>query len=398
MDNFTYASIVPLIGGETIAMENVFGKRPEHIMSYTGFQANEEHLLNHYNNEVPYHILDEGNPKPSKVNVVNTVCPCAGLSSLSPQASSENHNNDWMKKSTDYVLSTMQPDVLWGENAPRLASKMGKPVVAELRKMADKYGYTFSIYQTKSILHGLSQVRDRTFYFFWKGDEVPLFDYVLEKPSMIADDIRAVERRDDDPMSQILCNDKTPSEEPYYKYVLEVLEGGITHKEFQKKIEKTTNPMDYIEERTTYKEVAKWMRENGYDNVAKKCDRQYHKLKAGGNIMRKTTEVPKDKIGAFVGHMPTCLTHPDEDRYLAVREALSLMKLPDDFILLNPKRSLNHICQNVPVTTAEHPARMVKEYLAGNLERIETKFLVQDNKKRTYEYEKSPLQLDRFML
>ena len=84
MDNFTYASIVPLIGGETIAMENVFGKRPEHIMSYSGFQANEEHLLNHYNNEVPYHILDEGNPKPSKVNVVNTVCPCAGLSSLSP--------------------------------------------------------------------------------------------------------------------------------------------------------------------------------------------------------------------------------------------------------------------------------------------------------------------------
>ena len=52
---------------------------------------------------------------------------------------------------------------------------------------------------------------------------------------MIADDIRAVERRDDDPMSQILCNDKTPSEEPYYKYVLEELEGGITHQEFQKK-------------------------------------------------------------------------------------------------------------------------------------------------------------------
>ena len=275
---------------------------------------------------------------------------------------------------------------------------MGEPVVKRLRKIGEDNGYTFSIFKTKSILHGLSQVRDRSFYFFWKGDEVPLFNYVLEKPSMIADDIRAVERRNDDPMSQILCNDKTPSEEPYYKYVLEVLEGGITHKEFQKKIEKTTNPMDYIEERTTYKEVAKWMRENGYDNVAKKCDRQYHKLKAGGNIMRKTTEVPKDKIGAFVGHMPTCLTHPDEDRYLTVREALSLMKLPDDFILLNPKRSLNHICQNVPVTTAEHPAKMVKEYLAGNLERIETKFLVQDNKKRTYEYEKSPLQLDRFML
>tara|TARA_Y100001937_G_scaffold117292_1_gene170376 strand:+ start:179 stop:1366 length:1188 start_codon:yes stop_codon:yes gene_type:complete len=394
----SYASIVPLIGGETIAMENIFGERPKYILTFDGFQANEEHLLNHYNNEVPYLNLSEGHSFTEKVNVINTVCPCAGLSSLSPSAASNNPMNEWMYKSAEYVLGEVKPKVFWGENAPRLASKMGEPVVKRLRKIGEENGYTFSIYKTKSILHGLSQVRDRTFYFFWKDEKVPFLDYIREKPSLIADDIRAVKRRDDDPMSQILCNDKTPSEEPYYKYVLEELEGGISHSEFQKKIERTTNPMDYIEERTTYKEVAKWMRENGYDNVAKKCDRQYHKLKAGGNIMRKTTEIPKDKIGAFVGHMPTCLTHPDEDRYLTVREALSLMKLPDDFILLNPKRSLNHICQNVPVTTAEHPARMVKKYLEGSLDMIDTKFLVQDNKKKVYEYEKSPLQLDRFML
>ena len=393
-----YASIIPLIGGETIAMENVFGERPKYIMTYDGFQANESHLLHHYNNEVPYLNLSEGASYTEKVNVINTVCPCAGLSSLSPSAGSNNPMNEWMYTAAEYVLSEAQPDVFWGENAPRLASKMGEPVVKKLRKIGDKYGYTFSIFKTKSILHGLSQVRDRTFYFFWKGDEVPLFEYVLEKPTMIAEDIRAVERREDDPMSQILTNEKTPSDEPYYRYVLEVLEGGITHNEFQNKIEKTTNPMDYIEERTTYKEVAKWMRENGYDSVAKKCDRQYHKLKAGGNIMRKTTEIPKDKIGAFVGHMPTQLTHPDEDRYLTVREALSLMKLPNDFILLEPKKSLNHICQNVPVTTAEHAARMVQRYLNNQLEMIDTKFLVQDNKKRTYKYEKNSLQLTDFMV
>ncbi len=393
-----YASIVPLIGGETIAMENVFGKRPEYIMTFDGFQDNETHLLNHYNHEVPYLNLSEGAEYTEKVNVINTVCPCAGLSSLSPSASSNNVMNDWMYKSAEYVLSECKPDVFWGENAPRLASKMGEPVVRRLRKIGEENGYTFSIFKTKSILHGLSQVRDRTFYFFWKGDRVPIFDYVLEQPGVIADDIRAVERRDDDPMSQILCNEKVPSEDPYYKYVLEVLEGGITHKEFSDKIEKTTNPMDYIEERTNYKEVGKWMRENGFDNVAQKCDRQYHKLKAGGNIMRKCTEIPKDKIGAFVGHMPTCLTHPDEDRYLTVREALSLMKLPNDFILLNPKRSLNHICQNVPVTTAEHPARMIKKYLDNQLDTVETKFLIQDNKKRTIEFEKNRLQLTDFMV
>ena len=114
--------------------------------------------------------------------------------------------------------------------------------------------------------------------------------------------------------------------------------------------------------------------------------------------MRKGVEIPKDKIGAFVGHMPTSLTHPDEDRFLTVRESLSLMKLPNDFQLLNAKRSLNHICQNVPVTTAEHPARMVQKYFNNQLDTIETKFLVQDNKKRSYEFEKNSLQLTDFMV
>ena len=393
-----FASIVPLIGGETIAMENVFGKRPEYILTFDGFQANEEHLLNYYNNSVPYLNLSEGHSFTEKVDVINTVCPCAGLSSLSPSASSDNAMNDWMYKSAEYILTEVQPKVFWGENAPRLASKMGEPVVKKLRKIGRENGYTFSIFQTKSILHGLGQVRDRTFYFFWKDDKVPLFDYILEKPKSIEDEILEVERRDDDPMSQILTNDRIPSEEPYYKYVLEVLEGGISHREFQAKIEKTTNPMDYIEEHTNYKVVAKWMRENGYDNVAAKCDRQYHKLKAGGNIMRKTTEIPKDKIGAFVGHMPTCLTHPREDRYLTVREALSLMKLPNDFQLLNPKRSLNHICQNVPVTTAEFAAKMVKKYLDKKLDMIDTDFLIQDNRKKALKYEKNSLQLTDFMI
>ena len=394
----SYASIVPLIGGETIAMENVFGEKPKYFLTFEGFQANEEHLLNYYNHSVPYLNLSEGASYTEKVDVINTVCPCAGLSSLSPSASSDNAMNDWMYKSAEYVLTEVKPKVFWGENAPRLASKMGEPVVRRLRKIGEANGYTFSIFKTKSILHGLSQVRDRTFYFFWKDNRVPLFDYVLEQPSMIADDIRAVEKRDNDPMSQILCNDKKPSDDPYYKYILEVIEGGITHSEFSAKIEKTTNVQDYIEEHTTYKEVAKWMREHGYDNVAKKCDRAYHKLKAGGNIMRKGVEIPKDKIGAFVGHMPTSLTHPDEDRFLTVRESLSLMKLPNDFQLLNAKRSLNHICQNVPVTTAEHPARMVQKYLNNQLDTIDTKFLVQDNKKRSYEFEKNSLQLTDFMV
>ena len=79
--------------------------------------------------------------------------------------------------------------------------------------------------------------------------------------------------------------------------------------------------------------------------------------------MRRGTEIPCDFIGAFVAHLPFKLTHPDEDRYLTYREAMGVMKLPTDFNLIDPKKNLNHICQNVPVTTAEDMAYNIKRFL-----------------------------------
>ena len=70
-NNYTYASIIPLIGGETIAMQNAFGKRPDYMLSYKAFGANDSQLLNYYKNEVPYHVLDEGGKAPHKVDVGN---------------------------------------------------------------------------------------------------------------------------------------------------------------------------------------------------------------------------------------------------------------------------------------------------------------------------------------
>ena len=396
-----YASIVPLIGGETIAMEQVFGKRPEYILSYDVFANNDSHIVEHYNNEVPYHVLngDGNDPAYPTVDVVNTVCPCAGLSSLSPSSGSNNSANDWMFTTSEYVLEKLQPKVFWGENAPRLASKMGEPVVKRLRKIGERFGYTFSIFKTKSILHGLSQVRDRTFYFFWKDDQVPVFEYIQKPNEKIEDTIRNVKRDPNDPMSQILTNEKKPTDNPYYKYLLKEVEGGISHKEFGNKIDKSACVLWYIEQAGhTYDKVGEWMEKHGFEREAKTCQRMFKKLKSGGNIMRKNTLIPKDYIGAFVGHLPTHLTHPDEDRYLTVREALSIMKLPSDFQLQNPKRNLNHICQNVPVTTAAHMAQNVKLYLSGGLDKIDTDFLIQDNKSCELIYDEVGVQLDAFMI
>ena len=141
------------------------------------------------------------------------------------------------------------------------------------------------------------------------------------------------------------------------------------------------------------------MKEKGFENEAGKCNRMYHKLKSGGNIMRKTTEIPKDYIGAFVGHMPGSLTHPDEDRYLTIRECLSIMKLPGDFILQGGIKNLNMICQNVPVTTAQDMAEQVQSFVHGRLDNqmIDAKFAIQCNKKQTINYDKVGNTLEEFI-
>ena len=116
--------------------------------------------------------------------------------------------------------------------------------------------------------------------------------------------------------------------------------------------------------------------------------------------MRRGVNIPKNYIGAFVGAYPLTLTHPDEDRYLTIRECLSIMKLPDDFILQGGVRNINHICQNVPVTTAQDMANHVFKFVNGYLDNtmIDTNFLVQDNKTRTLSYKKDSVHLDAFMV
>jgi site-specific DNA-cytosine methylase len=107
------------------------------------------------------------------------------------------------------------------------------------------------------------------------------------------------------------------------------------------------------------------------------------KLASGGNIMRRELYIPKDYIGAFVGHVPTAMIHPKKDRYLTYRECLNIMGLPQDFNLIDPKKNLNHVCQNVPVSTAKDMADCVKDYLDGNITKwVEQDFMIQDNHKQ----------------
>jgi site-specific DNA-cytosine methylase len=378
-----HASIVPLIGGETLGQMAAFGTKPDYLLSYSAFSNNDAHLVN-YLKDVPYILLDQGGKHPHQVDIVNAVCPCAGLSSLSPSANSESAVNDWMMITAKYVLEEMKPKVFWGENAPRFAGEMGKPIVHKLLKIAKENGYTMTIYRTKSLLHGLPQVRERSFYFFWKGDKVPVFNYFDKERVRIEDLLNNVSKT---ATQNTVTNKKIPSkDDPYYRYVLEVMHNGITHKEFQESLIKSADAMHYIEENGhNYRMVKSFLEKEGYSKFAAKMDAMQDKLDAGGNIMRRASYIPKDYIGAFVGHLPVSMTHPTEDRYLTYRESMSIMGLPEDFELLSPSRNLNHVCQNVPVGTATDMAMEIKAVLESKRDMLNSDLLYQFNTNKSYE-------------
>jgi site-specific DNA-cytosine methylase len=392
-----HASIVPLIGGETLGQMAAFGTKPDYLLSYSPFSSNDSHLVNHLK-DVPYILLDQGGKHPHYVDVVNAVCPCAGLSSLSPSANSDAAVNDWLSITAKYVLEEMKPKVFWGENAPRFAGAMGKPIVEKLHKLATDNGYTMSVYRTKSLLHGLSQVRERSFYFFWKGDKVPVFKYFDEFRISIEDQINLVKHES---TQQEVTNKKIPSkDDPYYRYVLEVMHDGISHAEFQKTLKKSADAMHYIEENGhDYRMVKSFFEKEGYTKFAAKMDAMQNKLDGGGNIMRRASYIPKDYIGAFVGHLPVSMTHHSEDRYLTYRECMTIMGLPQDFELLDASKNLNHVCQNVPVHTATDMAMEIKAVLEGRRDMLNADMLYQFNNNQTYEIRdfSTPPSLESFM-
>ena len=390
---YTHASIVPLIGGMTLAQHDHAGAPPEYLLTYEGFQDNESHLLNYYKYKydvnLPYYYVDRGENPHSKVDIVNTTCPCAGLSQLSHGFGTDNKNNQWMIKTAEYVLGYLKPKVFWGENAPGFASKIGFDIRTQLITIGKKYGYSMSIYRTKSLLHGTAQVRSRSFYFFWENGKVPVFDWYNRGHPKIENVIRDAAKHN---TQMEVINHKTPSHDPYYRYILEELYGGIDHRTFShEKMEAmgigSNDVLSFIERNNiTYTQLINWLRKKGYESEAVKCERRDAKLKAGQNIMRRGTIIPKNYIGAFVGHYPGCLTHPDEDRYITYREAMSIMGLPGDFELLNPKKNVNHICQNVPFSTARDMAEEVFEALEDRRQWVDQFYSLQMNYNHTIEY------------
>lgn len=385
-----HASIVPLIGGMTLAAKNVSGVNPEFIISWNAFNSNEQHLTNYLGPSVPRYLVDESGftddlkrrlNETGDIDLVTALCPCAGLSRLNRSRNpltfgSTAGQNQWMYNSANLVLSQIKPKVLMGENAPGLLQNKGEGTLQELRAIALRQGYSFSTVMTNSMVHGLPQNRQRSFYFFWKSPTAPVMEWVNGVVMKGYGDIIREAATGSLHKNDYVRPQKASERDPAYRYILN--EFGVEHAEFATKHVKPNvhfATFDFIIENGLTQKCVDWTMANldkfpetgmKYLNMLtlgqRKIDMHMGYYNYGSVIVN-----PEGKHNAFVGKLLFNLTNPFEDRYLNVREMITVMRLPLDFELVDWKKNVNHICQNVPLTTAEYFVGQASKFINGEL-------------------------------
>jgi site-specific DNA-cytosine methylase len=387
---FKHGTIVPLIGGMTVANKKETGADPSFILSYPAFAGNDSHCVNHFA-EAPYLVIDpEINELPEvdnalfdNVDFVSTVCPCAGLSMLNSNTNGSTKarggdaaQNEWMYKSARLVLGQVKPKVFWGENAPGLYSAMGEKVVENLRAIGKEYGYSFSLIKTDTFLHGIPQHRMRTFYFFWKDSEAPILNYYRREAPMLEEYLNQVPE-DAAHMDRYFGIGEI-KEDPWFVFAKE----------------KGWDVRKLIE--SPYKTMLHWiLGEKLLDEFQEWGERNEHKgiIKFTGHIKKKmemnlgwwdgSPLIFHDATNAIIAKN-AAIIHPGKERGITIREAMHLMGLPHDFEMTNVW--MNHICQNVPVTTAADWTHEIVRFLKGEIQEFGGDFVKQNNISQRVDY------------
>lgn len=403
MPDIRWGTIIPLIGGSALGCYAATGTKPLFHLSYPPFKANEIHIRRYWP-DIPYILIDEdGGPKTNKIppglfhniDFINTVCPCSGLSMLNLSRGDKRRGGDaiqnhWMIKTAVFVLSTIKPKCFWGENAPGLFSSIGEKVLNELKHIGQTFNYTFSVIKTDTSLHGIPQRRVRTFYFFWQSPTVPILNWINKKRKSLIEYLREIPK-DAPHQTWYMTEGKASRRFKPYQFVL--LREGLTHAQFFKKFNKGTITQ-YLFANNLIEECIHWLKDNcpddGFYTKAGKPHRTFvyylehcmQKVAQGLGYWDDSPRfVGRDMWPAMIRKSMISAVHPDEDRFLNVREMMHLMGLPHDFVIDKP-RHINHIAQNVPVSTAEDYAGEVVKFCRGEAMMSKFTFMKQDNLSR----------------
>tara|TARA_B100001094_G_scaffold330098_1_gene394463 strand:- start:4379 stop:5536 length:1158 start_codon:yes stop_codon:yes gene_type:complete len=383
MSDISWATMIPLIGGSAIGCSQATGNLPKFHLSFKAFEQNENHLMNYWPN-VRRIDLDESILPEENLDFVNSVCPCAGLSQLNTSQDQETRNsqNAWMMKTSKIVLEELKPRVYWGENAPALYTNSGRHVRAQLSEIAEKNGYSFSIYKTSTFKHGIPQKRLRTFYFFWDSNTAPIMNWYDRKHDKLIDYLNMIP---EDSEQQDLYNIENIFEKfPSYTFLLEKYK--LNHGGFIDKFGSgpAHSVHQFVVRNELIDECLDWLLKNNPDHKeVRKFEHIKNKLSMGKSFLDHSPAFYNSCTNAIVGRTLQMIMHPTQPRGMSHREIMHLMGLPSDFNLQTKR--LNDVAQNVPTCTARDMTHEVVKYLRGELEDSGFSNYKQDNIKMVSE-------------
>lgn len=378
-------------------MQKAYRSEPLWLASYSDFAANDRHILEHYGDRVPLLPLESAYWRDGlhevfgeSPEVVGTVCPCAGLSQTS--ARSSNHgpgstHNRWMYQSAEWVLEKVKPRVMFGENAPALFGPKGRPVAAELAKIGRRHGYSFSMVYTDTQLHGIPQRRQRTFYFFWKAKRAPMCPGLgVRREISVADFMREVSYGDNPALERMEYGRTPLTEDIYFLFALEKW-GEAWRSECDGR-----TVLEQLRKDDQLDQLFQWAdaHAKGHQQY-QEVDKHRKLIAAGRGIYDESPKVVSRATPAVMFKNIKRIVHPYEDRFLNVRELMSLMGFPSSFQLYvdpNKKEStaidaaMHHISQNVPVTTAADMASYIGAVLNREIPLSDSDYYLYDNVKR----------------
>ena len=283
----------------------------------------------------------------------------------------------WMDYSLREALTKIKCKVFIMENAPALATNKGEGVAKRLIEYAKSNGYSSSFYKTSTMMHGVPQHRQRTFYFAWKSDIAPVMPWFDREKKNFADYLAEVT---DDMLQQDQIINPKLMQEPWKLFIDHL---GLDFREACLGA-RTPTTFQYVEDVGMMEEALDWFRETGNEKGVKSAEHAIKKYADGKGVWDGSVHVFGEYMNAVVGRNAFDTTHPVHDRSLSLREAMHMMAMPHNFELLGGVKNFNHICQNVPVCTAADMIAAAEQFCAGELEPSGHNDFWQNNMNRTF--------------
>ena len=406
----TYTNFIPLIGPfHWVAKE--MGMECVQTVSFPKMQDNEQHikandpnapdvvlypneLLDDFNFSLDEHrkLFIENNLK--KTDFVFGLPPCSGFSQMSTKTGADQKANICMIELIKYYLVS-DSDILLFENAPGLAGEKGQVFLRDyVYKMLEENNltdiYKFNLIKTDTDQHGLPQHRPRTFLIMYKSDKHKKIIYN-----------KKIECKKIEDLFKDLSFEENESSQHFYlrsKYSDDFLS-------FINESDKAKKVLEEIKEK--FKDKRDWRYDiistfarkvlDNEDVLDEKYPTVYEgltKLKSkiiskGAFTFRDSGPILfKDYTSAIVGKNNWNLVREFDGRYryLTMREKMRLMGYPDSFMIVNPVKNNNHICQNAPLTTVKSSIEWaIQIFNNENVEDIDLNkkgiFLFQNNTK-----------------